>query len=230
MKPPGTSHRGRLAAGAAMILAPPVIVLAELLHARVEIDGAEQLVAVAEHTGRWYAAHVLILVTLALAVPAFLGLARLLRRARPVLADVSLVAFVPGLIALAAIVGVELVVWEMAQSASRPEMVSLAERLNEGPGILPVFVAVLLFPLAWLLVGAGLFLARAVPAWAALLIALSQPVAFVSELAGAPRAVAVAAQIAFALGLVPVGIRVLRGSDAEWEHMANVAPGAPATS
>ncbi len=85
-------------------------------------------------------------------------------------------------------------------------------------GIGLLFVLVLLFPVAWLLVGTGLYLARSVPRWTAVLIALSQPVGFVGELSGAPKPVAVATQIAFAVGLIPIGVRVLRQSDEAWEQ------------
>ena len=112
--------------------------------------------------------------------------------------------------------------------ANRPEMVALAERVNESAGIVPVFGVALLFPLAWLLVGIGLYRARTVPRWAAVLIALAQPIGFAGELAGGPKALAVAAQLVFALGLVPVGIRVFSQSDAEWEPERPIVP-TPAT-
>src|SRR5215218_8332985 len=218
----------RQVAGAAMLVAPPVLVVAEVLHARFETDAAKQLTAVADNTGRWYAAHALILISLALAVPAFLGLVHLLGRGRAALGHLGLVAFVPGLVALTAIVGIELVLWQMAQpNANRDDMVALAERLNDSAGIVALFLVALLFPLAWLLVGIGLYRARTVPAWAAVLIALSQPIGFVGELAGGPTALAVSAQIAFALGLIPVGIRLLGQSDVEWESEALLAVSPP---
>ncbi len=216
-----TSSFRRQVAGGAMILAPLLLVVVELLHARLETDAAKQLEAVAGNTGRWYAAHALILVALALAVPAFFGLVHLFGRNRALLGQVSLVIFVPGLVALAAIVGLELALWQMAQPASnREEMVALAERLNESAGTASVFLVVLLFPLAWLLAGIGLYLARVTPVWVAALIALSQPIGFTSELGGGPKAVAVAAQLAFAIGLVFVGIQALRQSNADWEQEA----------
>ena len=215
----------RQAAGASMIVAPVVLVVAELLHARFETDAAKQLEAVADNTGRWYAAHGLVIVGFALTVRALLGLVHLLGRSRAALGHLSLVAFAPSLVAVSAIVGMELVLWQMAQpSANRDEMVALAERLNESAGVVAVFLVALLFPLAWLLVGIGLYLTRAVPAWAAVLIALSQPIGFVGELSGGPKALAVAAQIAFAIGLIPVGVRVLRQSDGEWEQERVAGP------
>ncbi len=211
----------RQIAGAAMIAAPTVIVVAEILHPRFETDAAKQLEAVAADTGRWYAAHALVLVALMLLLPAFAGLAHILEATRPTLSHLSLMAFVPGLVVLAALAGMELVLWQMAQPvADRAEMIALAERLDESAGIAPLFVLVLLFPAAWLLVGTGLYLARSVPRWTAVLIALSQPVGFVGELSGGPKWLAVAAQIAFAIGLVPIGIRVLRQSDEAWEQRA----------
>ena len=219
----------RQVAGGAMIAAPLVFVIAELLHARFQTEAAKQLAGVADDAGRWYAAHMLVLLALALVVPAFFGLVHLLGRTRGTLGHLSLVALVPGVVAVAAIVGMELVLWQMAQpSANRDEMVALAERLNESPGIVPVFGVALLFPLAWLLVGVGLYLARTIPAWAAVLIALAQPIGFAGELAGGPKALAVAAQVVFALGLIPVGIRVLRQSDADWEPERPIVP-TPAT-
>lgn len=208
----------RQIAGAAMIVGPLVIVLAELLPGRFETDAAKQIAVVTENTGRWYAAHVLALIGLVLTVPAFLGLARILERYRPVIANVSRLLFVPGLVALTSVVGMELVLWQMAQPGrDEMEMVALLESLNESAGIAPLFGFVLLFPAAWLLAGIGLYVARATPVWGAALIALSQPVGFVSELSGGPKWLAVAAQVAFAIGLVPLGVRVLRQSDDAWE-------------
>ena len=221
----------RRIAGGAMVIAPLVVVVAEVMHARFEMDAAEQLAAVAEHTGRWYVAHLLVLLALALAVPAFFGLARILRPRRPALAHLALLLFVPGVVALAAAAGTELVLWQMAQSeAARPEMVALAERVYEGEGLAPIFVALLFFPLAWLVVGIGLYVSRAVPAWSAALIAVSQPVGFAVEFAGGPKAPVVAAQVLFAIGLVSVGLRVLRQSDREWADATVIAPATPATT
>lgn len=216
--------------GAAMVLAPLVIVVAEVLHARFEMDAGKQLAVVAEHTGRWYAAHILVLIALALAVPAFLGLARIARRHRPVLAHIGLLLFVPGLVALAAVAGTEFVLWQMAQpEAQRAEMVALAERVWEGEGLAPIFGVLLFFPMAWFVIGIALYVSRAVPTWAAALIAVSQPLGFGIEFAGGPKGPAVAAQVLFVVGLVPVGLRVLRQRDDEWADSTVIGP-APAVS
>ena len=155
----------------------------------------------------------------------------MVRPRRPVLAHVGLILFVPGLVALAAAAGTELVLWQMAQpEANRAEMIALAERVWEGEGVAVIFGFVLLFPVAWLMIGIGLHLARAVPAWSAALIAVSQPIGFLIEFAGGPKAPVVTAQVLFAIGLVPVGLRVLRESDEEWVDATAIAPAKPLTA
>jgi hypothetical protein len=91
----------RTVRGASMIAAPLLLVIAEILHAHLEEEPSAYLSAIAESTGRWYAAHVLVLVSLMLALPAFLGIRHLVDSRRPVLASLGSIAFVPGVIALA---------------------------------------------------------------------------------------------------------------------------------
>lgn len=225
---PTTFHR--TVAGAAMIVAPLTFVLAEILHGRFQSDAGKQLDVIAANTGRWYAAHVLVLTSLVLALPAFIGVVHLVERKRPLLGNLGLIAFVPGSVALAALVGMELVAWQMAQpDADRAAMVALWESVAENAGIVPLILVALLFPIAWLLVGIGLFVARSVPRWSAALVGLAQLVGFVSELSSGPKWLAVAAQVTFAIGLIPIGIRVLGQSDASWEapRIAGEPPLAP---
>jgi hypothetical protein len=203
----------RTVRGASMIAAPLVFVIAEVLHARFEEDPADFLSALAQDTGRWYAAHVLVLVSLVLALPAFLGIRHIVEVRRPTLASLASIAFVPGMIALAALVGMELVAWQMAQPGfDREQMIILWANISKNAGIVPMIFVALLFPIAWLLAGIGLYLTQLCPRWAAALVGLAQLVGFVSELAGGPKWLAVAAQIAFGIGLIPIGIRVLRQS------------------
>jgi hypothetical protein len=208
----------RTVRGASMIAAPLVFVTAEILHARLEADPGAFLSAISDDTGRWYAAHVLVLVGLVLALPAFLGIAHILEGRRPVLANLGSIAFVPGMIALAALVGMELVAWQMAQPGlDRAEMITLWGNTSENAGIVPVIFVALLFSIAWLLAGIGLYIAQLCPRWVAALVGLMQLVGFVSELSGGTKWLAVAAQVGFAIGLISIGIRVLREPDESWE-------------
>lgn len=208
----------RTVRGASLVVAPLVFVIAEVLHAHLEENPAGFLAAITDDTGRWYTAHVLVLVGLILALPAFLGLRHILEGQRPVLASLGAVAFVPGMIALAALVGMELVAWQMAQPGrDRAQMIALWANTSTNAGIVPLIFVALLFSLAWLIAGVGLYVARLCSGWVAVLVGLPQLVGFVSELAGGPKWLAVAMQLGFAIGLIPIGIRVLRQSDASWE-------------
>jgi len=125
----------------------------------------------------------------------------------------------------------ELVAWQMAQSGfNRAEMILLWEKTAENAGIAPLVLAAVLFPVAWLLLGLALFLARLAPTWIAALVGLAQLVGFASELSGGPKWLAVSAQIAFAIGLIPLGIRAVRQRDAVWaaSELGTDVPGAPA--
>lgn len=93
------------------------------------------------------------------------------------------------------------------------QMIMLWKNTAGNLGIVPIFLVALLFSVAWLLVGIGLYIARLCPRWAAALVGLMQLVWFVSELSGGPKWVAVAAQVGFAIGLIPIGTRILRRSD-----------------
>jgi hypothetical protein len=147
-------------------------------------------------------------------LPAIFGAALIVRSTRPALSAAGLTLAVPGAIALAALVGMELVAWQLAQSGiGRTEMIALWENTAENEAIAPLVLVALLLPVAWLLVGVGLYRGGVISRWSAALIALAQLVGFVGELAGAPKWLAVGAQLAFAIGLVPVGIRVLRSAD-----------------
>lgn len=216
---------GRLA-GLAMLFAPLVFIVAELLHAQLDTDGGTYLDRIADNPDRWYAAHVLVLLGLALIVPALVGVVQLFRDDRPSLATASISLLVPSAVALAALVGMELVAWQLAQSTiGRAELVGVWESTAENAAIVPLVGVALLMPVAWLLAGIGLYRTRAVAPWSAVLVGGAQLVGFVGELSAAPKWIAVGAQVAFAVGLVPIGLRVLRDSptDAAVRRQARAA-------
>lgn len=219
---------GRLA-GLAMVLAPLVFVSAELLHARLDRDAGTYLDRIAVDPDRWYAAHTLVLLGLALVVPALATTVQLFRGRSPRLASASVVLLLPAVVALAALVGMELVAWQLAQSTiARADLIAVWENTAENEAIAPLVGVALLMPIAWLLAGMGLYRARVVPSWSAALVGGAQLVGFTAELAGGPKWLAIAAQVAFAAGLAPLGLRLLRERAAKPD--ATVEPQARATS
>lgn len=206
----------RTVAGASMVAVAVLVVAQELLHPRSETEAAAWLEAVAGSRGGQYWSHLLLLFAVVFAIPAFLGLVHL-ARARPALGHVALVAFVAGVVPLSTVLGIEFAVWQMARpGADRAEMVALLEALQESGGFVPVFAGVGLFAVSWVLVGIALYAAHAVRAWEALLVAVPLPANFGVELSGGPKAIQVVLGVAFAVGLVSIGARVLRQTDDEW--------------
>lgn len=206
------THPGK-AAGLAMLLAPLAFVAAELLHAQLDRDAGTYLDRIADSPDRWYAAHMLVLLGLAIMVPALLGTVQLFRESRPRLATASITLLIPSVIALAALVGMELVAWQLAQSSiGHAELVAVWEKTAENEALAPLFGIALLLPVSWLLAGIALYRTSLVPRWSAVLVGSAQLVGFAGELSGAPKWVAVGAQLAFGAGLARVARTVLTAS------------------
>ena len=135
-----------------------------------------------------------------------------------------------GMIVLPGFVDTHRHTWQAAvPQADATEMIAFLQRVYTSSGILAISVGALLFPLAWLLAGIGLYRANTLPRWQASLIAAGLFVSFGAELAGAPKAVCIAADVAFVLGLAPLGVRVLGQSGRKWaaHPPAPAAPAAP---
>lgn len=205
----------RTLAGTGMILAPALLVLTEIVHPEPKSDAAEHFSVVVANAQRWYLAHALALLSLAVAVPAVLGLMHLLRPVRPAWGHAGATLAFLGLVPLAALIGIEFLVWQMTAIDS-PAMVELIDTANGSAGIVLLFVFAQLFPIAWFVFGLGLYLGRVVPTWQAALIALSVPVVFVGDIAYV-KFVTIIGAVAFLVGLAPLGWRLLTQTDDEWE-------------
>jgi hypothetical protein len=90
-------------------------------------------------------------------------------------------------------------------------------------------VLALTFPLGLLVLGIGLYLARAAATWEAVLVALPFTVGIVSEIAYGPRIIPIVTSVLFLIGLGSIGRRVLTESEEEWEHTPQIGGMRPAT-
>lgn len=218
-------------AGVCMIVAPAVAVVAEITHPAQHSDEAKWLAEVSANTGRQYWAHLLVLLALALFIPAILGLMHILKARRPAIGHVGAGIALLGVVSFAVVVGTEFVVW---QAAKAPEtdtaaMTALLGRSNDSGGFVLLFLLALTFPLGLLVLGIGLYLARAAAVWEAVLVALPLAVGIVSEIAYGPRIIPIVTAILFLIGLGSVGRRVLTASDEGWEHTPEIGGMRPAT-
>jgi hypothetical protein len=218
-------------AGVCMIAAPALVVVSQIIHPREFSDEAKWLAEISSNTGRQYWAHLLGLLALALAIPAILGAMHMLNARRPALGHVGAGLALFGVVSLAAVVGTEFVVWQAAKAPATDTaaMTSLIGRIIDSPGMILLYLLALAFPLGVLVLGIGLYLARAAAAWEASLVAIPFAVGIVSEIAYGPRIIPIVTSILFLIGLGSIGRRVLTESDEEWEHTPEIGGMRPAT-
>ena len=212
-------HFRKMVAGACMVLAPLVLLVAAVIHPETKADEAAQVSVIAAHLDAWYAAHLLALIAIVLAVPAVLGLMHMLREREVALGHVGGGLGLVGLLAFTGIVAIEgFVGWQMGAAGDRGAMVALMERVNDSTGIvIPFFVMSFGFALGMICLAAGLYRARAVQSWMALFVTVGAVAIAVAGPAALGWLMIVGAAFLF-VGLGSIGRLVLVESDEDWEH------------
>ena len=154
-----THHFRKLVAGACMVLAPLFLLVAMVIHPESDTSEAAQVAVIADNLDAWYAAHMLVLVSIVLAIPAVLGLMHMLREREVALGHVGGGLGLIGLVAFTGIVAIDgFVGWQMAAAGDRGEMVALLERLYETAGVtIPFFFMSFAFTLGMLFLVLGLY-------------------------------------------------------------------------
>jgi hypothetical protein len=159
-----------------------------------------------------------VLIAIVLTVPVVLGLMHMLREREVGFGHVGGGLAMLGLLAFAGIVGMELVMWQAVAGGSTREAVALLERLNDTAGIVIPFILMsfgVTLGLACLAV--GLYRARAVQSWMALVVALGA-IGLGVAFAAALNWLAIVAAAFLVVGLGAIGRMVLRETDEAWEH------------
>jgi hypothetical protein len=211
-------HFRKIVAGACMVVAPVVLLVAMVIHPASDVDEATQVATIADNLDAWYAAHLLAFVAIIVMVPALLGLMHMLRERQVTLGHVGGGLAMLGLLAFAGLVAMELVMWQMAAAGDTSEAVSLLERLNETAGIVIPFALLSIgFSLGMATLAVGLYRARAVQSWMAVFIAFGA-LAFGFAIATAMNWLAIVAAAFLVVGLGAVGRMVLRQTDEAWEQ------------
>ena len=211
-------HFRKLVAGACMVVAPLVLLAAMVIHPASDMDEATQVATIADNLDAWYVAHLLALISIAVMVPAVLGLMHMLREREVAFGHLGGGLAMLGLLAFAGIVGMELVMWQMVAGGSTREAAALLERLNETAGIVIPFVVVSFgFALGLACLAIGLYRARAVQSWTAISLAVGA-VVFGFAIGAALNWLAIVAAAFLVVGLGTIGRMVLRETDEAWEH------------
>ena len=211
-------HFRKMLAGLAMVLAPLLVLVGAILHPSSAADAASELAAAGGATGRWTAAHLVLLASVVIAVPAVLGLMHMLRERRATYGHLGGGLALMGLMAFTGLLAIELVIGQMADMGSRLAMVALLARIGSTAAItVPFLFGTFLFGLGTIVLGLGLYEARAVEWWQALALAVAG-VALVIAGPVASSAVAIVGAAILLVGQGSIGMMVLAESDADWEH------------
>ena len=211
-------HFRKMVAGLCMIFAPLLLVIGMVIHPESSTNEATQLGTIAANQDAWFIAHLLILASLVLALPAVLGLMHMLREREVALGHIGGGLALIGVLALVGIVTIDgFVLWQAA-SGGEAGMVALYERLNETAGVvIPFYIVSFAFTLGLLCLAFGLYRARAVQSWMAVFITAGA----ICLAIGGPAALnwLMIVGAAFLLvGLGSVGRMVFTESDEDWEH------------
>lgn len=218
----------RLVAGTCLIAAPVVLLVGAAVHPETQEDGAGHLGVVAEDTSRYFAAHAILLVGIALFLPAVLGLMHLLRHRATAPGHLGAGLAMIGLFGATAIVALDgIAVTQMAQpEANADEMAALLDRIKESAGLRAVAVVGALSWLAGvLLLAYGLWKARRVAPLVSVGTAAAAITVFIAQVTDDQTIFAIAFGL-YLVALGPLGWRILVESDAEWSG----EPTAPATA
>jgi hypothetical protein len=211
-------HFRKMVAGACMVVAPLVLLVAAVIHPASDMNEATQVATIADNLDAWYVAHLLALISIAVMVPAVLGLMHMLRDREVAFGHVGGGLAMLGLLAFAGIVGMELVMWQMVAGGSTREAVALLERLNDTAGIVIPFVVVSFgFALGLACLAIGLYRARAVQSWTAVSVAVGA-IVFGVAIGTALNWLSIVAAAFLVVGLGTIGRMVLRETDEAWEH------------
>ena len=213
----------RRVSGLALIVGPAIAVLGTALHPARQPDEADHLASVAANLDRWYAAHLLFVLSLGIAIPGILALVRLLGERRRRWAQTGGALAFTGLVAVTPVIAWEFVVWEMARpERDAAEMTALLARFDSSPGLVLFGAVSLAFPLGFCVLALGLWDAKVVPAWQALALGAGYVVFFAGGLATTTVWMPLLGALGILAGSAPIGLRLL-ATPAD-EHAGALAP------
>lgn len=211
-------HFRKMVAGFCMIFGPLLLLIGAVVHPEQSTDEATQLATVAANMDEWFVAHLLILGSLVLALPAVLGLIHMLREREVAYGHIGGGLALIGLLALVGIVTIDgFVLWQAA-AGGEDGMIALYERLNETAGVvIPFYAMSFMFSLGLVVLAYGLYRAKAVQSWMALFLVTASILFAVAGFATETWVLIVGTAFLF-VSLGSIGRMVMTESDEDWEH------------
>jgi hypothetical protein len=221
-------HFRRTVAALCLVAAPVLFAAAEMLTPQPSGSAAVQLASFAQHRDQLLAGLLCGLASSMLFIPALFGLLQQIRSRGVVYAHIAAVMIIYGLVADAALGGVNAMFWVMTKPGmSHGAMVSLFNGLEHGSAVpgAPLLAGHYLFAVGILLLGVAVWRARLAPRWAGILVALF-PVADVA-LSPAGDISSLVSDVIGIAGFAALGLRLLAAPDSEWDPAPSV-PAMPA--
>lgn len=150
-------------------------------------------------------------------LPGVLAVGRLTRRGAPKLTAAAMLLVVPGYLALTYMIGSDLVLWTGARAGlDASALAELAGTVHPTSNV-AVAVFVLGHVIGTVLLGLALLRSRTVPAWAAIVTVVAQPLHFVALVIVGSRELDFAAWAANGVAFAVVGYAIVRTPDDEWD-------------
>lgn len=212
-----TDHLRKSVAGVAMLASPVLAIAGWAIYPTLKSDEGEQLRELAGGTTRATIGLSLDLLSTALAVFAVLGAVHLLREREMMLGSVGGGMAIIGLVGVAVMTGLQGSAIELARSGVTDANVGIYEDMMGGRVFWLGMAGGFIVSAGMVILAVGLYRARAVPEPSALLLgvfAVAQLVGF--GMASTP--IVVASFVILFAAIAPVGVQILRETDAEWEH------------
>ena len=219
----------RRATAAALVIAPALLLIDNLIHPKeYERDNeTEQLLEIAQHYERWQVAHALGFLAILIVAAAVLGLAFLVRRRRPRLGLIGGAMGLVGLMSFAAVIALDGFTWGVlgdvsSQRGVAPTTTEIALReVQQSSWSLIYYVPSLFFVIGFATLAIGAARQGAVPAWAGGLLALGGLMAAIETFVIDNTYFIVASAVLLAGGIA-VAAAIARMSD---EDFARGGPG-----
>jgi hypothetical protein len=213
----------RLLTGAALVVAPALYLLDNLIHPKeYERDHElQQLASIGDNYTRWQLAHVIGFLAIIVFAAAVLGLAFLVRRRQPMLGLVAGALALAGLLGLAAVITIDGFSWGIAGETSRETVpgpsgaAAVLDDLQDSRWAYIYYLVPLGFIVGMIGLAVGAVQQGAVPRWAGALLGLGVLMVG-TETVFVSNAYFIAGAAVFLVGAIATALPIFRMSDAQF--------------
>jgi hypothetical protein len=218
------AHQFRKAmAGASMVIAPVLLLVATLIHPGRRAGDAAQFALVFGHSGRWLVAIIIGLVALLFSVPAILGLMHMLRERKVVYGHIGGGLALVGTLAVSGLLALQLAVYEIATGAFAQGQALLHVFSTNAATFVPFYLLSLLVGIGFCVLAYGLYQARAVDWWEAATVACAAVLLDIGGIVYSNLLFVIGAAVMI-VGLGAIGLRVMSETEEEWIHTPSDKP------